>query len=207
MCGHITRYDPHRLNISPWKPPRLMSSLPLTLRRLLLGLLPLLLTAHTWAAAPAQTLVDCALAGPSQRLALLATPSFVDSSIYRLRHGPTTWLLYDSQDDSLGMNVQWQCVATGANTRLLVLSGEFSANYLQGAAFYWDPQSNQVQRIDFAERNRPGWVQITAQGPRVIFNNVGHESSHRYLVYGPGEAYEELDQLPAGLIQLQAKAD
>ncbi len=183
----------------------LMPTLSLTLRRLLLGLLPLLLTTHAWAAAPARTVIDCELAGSSQRLALLRSAAFVDSFIYRLRHGTQIWLLYNSEDDSLGMNVQWQCVATGTNSHLLLLSGEFTANYLQGAALYWDPQGNQVQRIDFAERNRPGWVQVTAQGPRVIFNNVGHESSHRYLVYGPRDAYEELDQLPAGLIKLHIK--
>ncbi|MGE7957156.1 hypothetical protein ACQKQA_11265 [Pseudomonas sp. NPDC089530] len=187
-----------------------MSAPPLELRHLLplllLGLLPLLCTHHAWAATPAKTLVECTLAEPSQQLALLRTASFVDTHVYRLRHGPQTWLLYDTQDDSLGMNVQWQCVATGANTRLLVLSGEFTANYLQGAAFYWEPHGGQVQRIDFAERNRPGWVQMTAQGPRVIFNNVGHESSHRYLIYGPRDAYEELDQLPPDLIRLQLQS-
>ncbi|AJO76059.1 hypothetical protein [Pseudomonas sp. MRSN 12121] len=187
-----------------------MSTLPLAprclLHLLLFGLLPLLCAHHAGAAAPAKTLVECNLAGASQQLVLLRSASFVDTHVYRLRHGPRTWLLYDSEDDSQGMNVQWQCLATGADSRLLVLSGEFTANYRQGAAFYWEPRSGQVQRIDFAERNRPGWVQMTAGGPRVVFNNVGHESSHRYLLYGPGDAYEELDQLPPGLIRLQLRS-
>jgi len=77
-----------------------------------------------------------------------------------------------------------------------LISGEFTSNYLQGALFYFDDASKQIERLSFAERNRPGWILLTRQGPQVIFENKGHESSHKYLSYGRNDAFLEIDELP-----------
>lgn len=41
-----------------------------------------------------------------------------------------------------------------------------------------------IERINFAERNRPRWIKLSKQGVQVIFENTGNESSHKYLSYG-----------------------
>ncbi|WPX16073.1 hypothetical protein RHM58_18450 [Pseudomonas sp. 10S4] len=80
---------------------------------------------------------------------------------------------------------------------VLVISGEFTSNFLQGVLFYFNSGDGKIERIDFAERNRPRWVSISAQGAQVIFENTGNESSSKYLTYGKNGAYVELSELPS----------
>jgi len=80
------------------------------------------------------------------------------------------------------------------------VSGEFASNYLQGALFYFDSQEGKIERIDFAERNRPRWIRITMQGAQVIFENAGNESSHKYLSYGKNGVFQELDDFPVSSV-------
>ncbi|MEB0229033.1 hypothetical protein QN414_32630, partial [Pseudomonas sp. 5S1] len=54
-----------------------------------------------------------------------------------------------------------------------------------------------IERINFAERNRPRWIKLSKQGVQVIFENTGNESSHKYLSYGKNGVYLELDEIPA----------
>ena len=156
-----------------------------------------------------QTMVDCELAGSQNTISLLRGSPIIDSHIYKIRYAQITRFVYDDAEASRGSEVQWQCTSDRKNTNILVVSGEFTSNYLQGALFYFDSTDGKTQRIDFAERNRPRWIKISAQGAQVIFENTGNESSHKYLSYGKNGSFLELDQFPVtskgeSLIQLNA---
>ncbi|MBU6960285.1 hypothetical protein KRR23_21375 [Pseudomonas sp. CVAP len=167
------------------------------MRRISLGISLALFCVHTFAAQPQiKSVVSCELAGPKKTVELLRGSPIVDSYIYNIRHTQKNRLIFGTQDASRGTSVQWQCASNQSNMNVLVVSGEFTSNYLQGALFYYDPKTGQIERVDFAERNRPRWVQMSEQGARVIFENTGNESSHKYLVYGKGNTYLELDELP-----------
>jgi len=142
------------------------------------------------------SVIDCELAGPENTISLLRGSPIVGTYIYEVRITQDIRFLYEDTDASRGGRVQWQCASDHHNVNVLLVSGEFTSNFLQGALFYFDSGDGQIGRIDFAERNRPRWVRISAQGAQVIFENTGHESSHKYLSYGKNETFLELDEFP-----------
>ena len=143
------------------------------------------------------TVAECDLAGSDSKLSLLRGRLLSDSHVYKIRQGQETRFLYADADTSFGSRVDWQCVPTGKGVSVFLVTGEFSSNYLQGILFFRDTNDRRVHRVEFAERNRPRWVLSGSKGPRVIFENVGHESARKYLIYGPADAYLETDELPA----------
>jgi hypothetical protein len=143
------------------------------------------------------TAINCGLAGPEHTISLLRSSPIEDSYVYKIRHDKKTRFMYDDSNESRGSEVQWQCASGGHDLNVLVISGEFTSNFLQGVLFYFDSGDGKVERIDFAERNRPRWVRISAKGAQVIFENTGHESSSKYLSYGKHGVYLELSELPA----------
>jgi len=155
------------------------------------------LGAQTWAApGPFKVTTHCELAGISHQIELLRGSPIADSLLYKLRYDANTFLLFKDSESSRGSDVEWRCVKSPQGTGVFVISGEFTANFLQGAAFYFNPQTRHMERVDFAERNRPRWVLTTEQGARVIFENTGNETARRYLVYGKDDFYQEVDELP-----------
>ncbi|MFJ2362411.1 hypothetical protein ACIPIN_01610 [Pseudomonas sp. NPDC087697] len=167
------------------------------MRQISLGISLVLFCIHTFAAQPQiKVVASCELAGPKNTVELLRDSPIADSYVYKIRYTQKSRFIFDGLEASRGASVQWQCASTQSNMKVLVVSGEFTSNYLQGAFFYFDPKAGKIERVDFAERNRPRWVQMSEQGARVIFENIGNESSHKYLVYGKGDTYLELDELP-----------
>ncbi|QZD68489.1 MULTISPECIES: hypothetical protein [unclassified Pseudomonas] len=142
------------------------------------------------------TVTRCDLSSAESAVSLLSGHPILDSHVYKIRQSQKTNYLYEDSDASRGSNVHWQCVNLTKDVNALVISGEFTSNYLQGALFYFDGDSAQVERLNFAERNRPGWILLTQQGPQVIFENKGNESSHKFLSYGRNDAFLEIDELP-----------
>ncbi len=153
---------------------------------------------HAFAAQPPFTTVaECDLAGSDSRLSLLRGHPLSDAHVYKIRQEQETGFLYADADKSFGSRVDWQCVPTGKGVNVFLITGEFSSNYQQGILFFRDTTDRWVHRVEFAERNRPRWILSDSKGPQVIFDNVGHESVHKYLIYGPADAYLEADELPA----------
>ncbi|WP_239949744.1 hypothetical protein [Dyella terrae] len=105
-------------------------------------------------------------------------------------------------DASRGSDVQIECL--GAPEKVLVISGEFTSNFLQGVAIRFNTAMHRWERVDFAERTRPIAVYLEASGMSVIFANGGQEVAGRYLVYRyPGQADAmagpvAVNTLPAG---------
>lgn len=165
-------------------------------KRCLAGITLTTLCFQVWATpVPFSTLTRCDLAA-DHRISLLRGDAFSGSSVYKVRGAHGLQFLYEDSDASRGSDVHWKCVALDKHSNALVVSGEFTSNYIQGLLFYYDAAERKVNRISFAERNRPGWIWLSTQGTQVIFLNVGHESSHKYLRYGKNEAYQETDELP-----------
>lgn len=149
-------------------------------------LLPLAASAETLKAVE-----DCPLGTkPGTRVALLSAQPIADSAIYYLQQQQKLTPVFESAEMSRGAAVSIQCA--GDKEKALVVSGEFSANYLQGFALRYNSVSHELERIDFAERNRPSWVYLNQSGMALVFQNIGHESSKQYLVYqyisGKGQA-------------------
>lgn len=143
------------------------------------------------------TAINCELAGPEHTISLLRSSPIEDSYVYKIRYDKKTRFMYDDSNESRGSEVQWQCTSSDQYLNALVISGEFTSNFIQGVLFYFDSGDGKIERIDFAERNRPRWVKISAKGAQVIFENTGNESSSKYLSYGKNGVYLELSELPA----------
>jgi hypothetical protein len=107
------------------------------------------------------------------------------TAIYRLRQGrETSRLLFDGEpDDSRGTDVRVQC--TGTRQRVMVLHGEFmSAGYPKGFVMLRESRTGRIQRLDFAERNAPGWLYLGPEDRLLVFPPGGRmETRRRYLVY------------------------
>ncbi|MHC8394784.1 hypothetical protein ACYZT8_14190 [Pseudomonas sp. LB3P93] len=140
--------------------------------------------------------IACELAGPKNTISLLRGSPIAGTYIYKVRTNQDARFMYEDADASRGGRVKWQCAPDHQNVNVLVVSGEFTSNFLQGALFYFDSGDGQIERIDFSERNRPRWVRLSTQGAQVIFENTGHESSHKYLSYGKNGNFLELDEFP-----------
>ncbi|MDP3817236.1 hypothetical protein [Pseudomonas sp.] len=153
---------------------------------ILLILLPLSASAENLKAVE-----NCLLgAGQSAQVAVLSAQPIADSAIYYLQQQQKLTPAFASAELSRGAAISIQC--SGREEKALVVSGEFSANYLQGFALRYNSASHELERIDFAERNRPSWVYLNQSGMAVVFQNIGNESSKKYLVYqyisGKGQA-------------------
>jgi hypothetical protein len=140
--------------------------------------------------------------GPSTQAAVLSDQPIADSAIYYLQQKQELSPVFASAEMSRGAAMSIQCA--GREEKTLVVSGEFSSNYLQGFALRYNSASHELERIDFAERNRPSWVYLNQSGMAVVFQNTGNESSKKYLVYqyisgkDQAEAAYGTNKLPAG---------
>ena len=166
------------------------------MKNFILGFGLVFFSISTFAAQPSPP-ITCELAGQKNTISLLRFSPTEDSFVYKVRYAQQTKFIYNGSNESRGSGIQWQCVSDGKNMNVLVISGEFTSNFLQGVLFYFNSGDGKIERIDFAERNRPRWVSISAQGAQVIFENTGNESSSKYLSYGKNGAYVELSELPS----------
>ena len=148
-----------------------------------------------------QAVENCLLGTePSTQIEVVKAQPIADSAIYYLQHKQQFNPVFASAELSRGAAMSIQCA--GREEKALVVSGEFSANYLQGFALRYNSASHELERIDFAERNRPSWVYLNQSGMAVVFQNIGNESSKKYLVYqyisgkGQAEAAYGTNKLP-----------
>jgi hypothetical protein len=124
-----------------------------------------------------------------------------DSFVYSVQlAGAKPVFLFESEDASRGVRVKVECA--GKAERLLVISGEFSSNYLQGLALRFNALKGAWERVDFAERARPQFVFVNEDGWSVVIPNRGNESDKKFLLYsfvsgkGPVEESVGVDALP-----------
>jgi hypothetical protein len=132
-----------------------------------------------------EVVAECRLGeGGTRKVQLLRDYPIGTTAIYYLgEDGGTTQHIYRGEDRrSRGDSVQAACA--GTKERVLVVSGEFSSNYLQGVAIRYNTRARRIERVDFAERYRPSAVYLSSAGMLVLISNRGrNESSKRYIIY------------------------
>lgn len=155
-------------------------------------LFPLALGIFHHAASSMEVVADCQLGKDGRhRVQLTRDHRIGSTAIYYLSQGGNApQRIYEGEENqSRGDSVKAVCA--GTQERVLVISGEFSSNYLQGVALRYNTRAQKTERIDFAERYRPLAVYLSSAAMLVLIPNTGrNESPKRYIIYGyvSGEA-------------------
>lgn len=160
-------------------------------------LLPFVLAAQACASQP-EVVVQCRASRGGPTIELLRSQPQLDSYQYWIAHDGSITPVFEDEASSRGFDMQVNC--SGREIPILVFSGQFTANALQGAAIALDPASGTLNRIDFAERNRPRWIAVNGSSFSVIFENSGQESASRYLIYRSDGRVDEVDELPSTML-------
>jgi hypothetical protein len=149
-----------------------------------------------------EKVISCQL-GSQQSATLFREHRIADTYIYSLQQdNQNVSLLYNNKNESRGMDVKAQCVGMRKNEQLLVVSGEFSSNYIQGLVLRYNSKTEQWERINFAERNRPMRIYVSDKEMMVVIPNQGNDTDKKYLVYtyvsskGQTEETRVIDTLP-----------
>lgn len=151
----------------------------------------------------AELVLSCKLGpGPSQSIAVVRDLKIASTHVYYLRHGKVRTPFFGSLDNSRGSLVHAECV--GKKQRALIVSGEFTANALQGFVITNFPDSDRPERLDFAEKNRPIRLYLAPHEMLVVVATGGYgETDSKYVAYrhvaGRGEQGEAraINDLPS----------
>lgn len=134
-------------------------------------------------------------------LAIVRDSKIADTHIYYLQQGGKRAPVLGDPDQSRGSDVIAECV--GKNTRALVVSGEFTANAVQGFVITRPPGSSTPERLDFAEKSRPQWLYLSKHEIIAVVPTLGYgETNAKYVTYRhtiglPGaDRVDATDQLP-----------
>lgn len=133
-------------------------------------------------------------------LAIVRDSKIADTHIYYLQQGDKRRPVFGDPDQSRGSDVVAECV--GKNTRALAVSGEFTANALQGFVITRPPGSSTLERLDFAEKSRPQWLYLSKHEIIAVVPTLGYgETSAKYMAYrhtvgSNADRAEAIDQLP-----------
>jgi hypothetical protein len=155
--------------------------------------------------ASAEELVKTCRIGAEQgkKIDVLRDSFYYDNYVYYLRvKGKKRQFIFNHKDDSRGSTVRISCV--GKKFRALVITGEFTANALQGIVLVFNSKVAKVERIDFAEKVPPEWLYLSEQSTLVVIPTNGYgETNKKYVIYRHEAGNKEyaqvdaIDELPA----------
>ncbi|TFW29885.1 hypothetical protein [Massilia horti] len=158
--------------------------------------------------AAAELVTTCDIGGKiSSRVDAIRDSRIADTYVYYLRQNGSVRPFFGDKDSSRGSSVQIACV--GRKTRALVVTGEFTANFLQGFVLTRNPKSGVVERLDFAEKSRPAWLYLTPSETTIVVPTHGYgETNKKFIVYRHfvGSSAEPL-VVPMDELPRQAGAD
>lgn len=133
---------------------------------------------------------------------MIRESKIADTYVYYLRQKGLKRPFFEEKDNSRGSSVVISCV--GSRTRALVVTGEFTANSLQGFVLRRNPKNETIERLDFAEKTRPGWLYLSPSETDVVIPTHGYgETNKKFVVYRHvlGSSAEPqvipMDELPA----------
>lgn len=157
---------------------------------------------HSFAAA-AERVMSCELGDKmSSRVDVIRDSRIADTHVYYLRQNGNKRPFFGDKDSSRGSSVEIACV--GRKARALVVTGEFTANFLQGFMLSLNPKSGKVERLDFAEKNRPTWLYLSPSEATIVIPTNGYgETNKKFVAYRHsfGSTAEAqvvpMDELPA----------
>jgi hypothetical protein len=139
--------------------------------------------------------------GPKIKVEIIREAPSVDTYIYLLRQNGNATPIFSDVENSRGASVQVACV--GRKNRVLVLSGEFAANAVQGIVLTSTPDGGKLGRLDFAEKIRPQLIYLSKTRTIVVIPTAGlGETSKKYMAYSNATGsndepmVEGIDQLP-----------
>jgi hypothetical protein len=167
------------------------------------SLLLFCLFVHVFSAA-AELVTACDVGGKKRtRVDVVRESKIGDTYIYYLRQNGRMRPFFGDRDSSRGSSVQIACA--GRKARALVVTGEFTANFLQGFVLSRNPQNGVVERLDFAEKNRPAWLYLALEETTIIIPTRGYgETNKKFVAYrhsfgsAAGPQVIPMDELPAG---------
>jgi hypothetical protein len=135
------------------------------------------------AKAEAEVFAACDLGGdPTSRVEVIREAPVADTYVYLLRQNGKATPIFSDVDSSRGASVSAVCV--GRTNRALVLSGEFTANAVQGFVLTYRPANQKVGRLDFAEKSRPKWLFLSKDDTIVVIPTHGlGETSKKFVAY------------------------
>jgi hypothetical protein len=142
----------------------------------------------------AELIVTCGVGPePMQKVGVVRDSRIASTYIYYLRQGGTNTPFFVQPDQSRGDSVLVQCV--GKKRRTLVVSGEFSANALQGFVISSVAGTNKIDRLDFAEKSRPQWLYTDEHEVIVVTPTFGYgETNSKYVAYRHTIGQTDVDQ-------------
>ena len=117
-----------------------------------------------------------------RRVDVVRDSKIADTYVYYLRQNGSTRPFFEDKESSRGAFVHIACV--GSPIRALVVSGEFTANFLQGFVLSRNPANGVIERLDFAEKSRPSWLYLSPSETDVVIRTNGHgETNKKFIVY------------------------
>lgn len=154
-------------------------------------------------AASAELVASCELGGKmNSRVDVIRDSRIADTHVYYLRQNGKNRPFFGDKDNLRGSAVEIACV--GRKARALVVTGEFTANFLQGFVLSLNPKNGKVERLDFAEKNRPTWLYLSPSETTIVIPTNGYgETNKKFVAYRHsfGSAAEAqavpMDELPA----------
>lgn len=117
------------------------------------------------------------------RMQLLRSQPIYDSYQYAIRTAKAASTpIFGDEEYSRGSSVVGLCL--GQKHRILILSGEFTANAMEGVAYFHEKRVNRLASLRFSERTRPRWAYIGPSDLQLVFVNGDHgESDSKYTIY------------------------
>ena len=135
------------------------------------------------------------------RVDALRDSKIANTYVYYLRQNGSTHPFFEDKDRSRGSSVQIACV--GSHARALVVTGEFTSNFQQGFVLSRNPVNGMVERLDFAEKNRPAWLYLSPSRTDIVIPTHGYgETNKKFIVYrhfvgsGAEPQVVPMDELP-----------
>jgi len=131
----------------------------------------------------AELVTKCDLGGsPSQKISVVRDSKIATTYVYYLREGKLRTPFLGDRDRSRGSDYQVECA--GKKSRALIVSGEFTANALQGFAVTKFSGAEGMERLDFAEKSRPAMLYLAPHEMDVVIATFGHgDTDSKYIVY------------------------
>lgn len=118
----------------------------------------------------------------AKRVEIVRDSNVGDTHIYYLRQDGEMHPFFGSPNDSRGSDVHAACA--GKKQRALIVTGAFTANFLQGFVLVQNPAAGLIERLDFAEKSPPAWLYLGASNTMVVWPTHGYgEINKKYIVY------------------------
>jgi len=117
-----------------------------------------------------------------KRVEVVRDSEIGDTHIYYVRQEGEVKALFGNPDDSRGSDVHIACA--GQKRHALIVFGMFTSNFLQGFVLTQNPATGKIERLDFAEKNRPARLYIGARQTLIVVPTNGYgETNKKYIMY------------------------